>query len=683
MLIRSKLSMAFGAISVLACGAGAIAVLINSAVKSDVAQIIQCSVEKPKAAAGMAESLLNIELHRQELLAQRNPTTVEGISDQNVAKAVAEDVEHFEQHMAQCHDVDTRGVQLAVAQEDAEEIKAAKHDVALLGKIQEKFAQMKELLERQMAVTNPSLEASGAALLPVWKRQYEEITTLVQTYDLGADNQLSNEVRQIETSLSRANQTMLWSTLAILVVAGLLAWFISRTFSRPLNLLASAAHRIGEGELNTAVAFDSEDEFGLLAQAFNRMAADLQVSMDYVEGILKSMGNSLIVVQTDRTIKSVNDSTLKMLGYAESELIGQSLERVLQTQGASLQSMLDDAVQRGLNDVEFIYQTKAGLSVPVSFSASVLRDAAGATTGLVCVAQDISERKRSEDALEKTHKELLEASRQAGMAEVATGVLHNVGNVLNSVNIASSCVADSLRKSKAANLSKVVALLREHEKDLGDFFTNDPKGRQVPVYLAQLAEHLAGEQADALKELAQLQKNIEHIKDIVAMQQSYARVSGVTETLQISGLVEDALRMNASALTRHEVELVREYAEVPPVTVEKHKVLQVLVNLIRNAKYACGESNRMDKRLTVRVANGEGRIKIAISDNGVGIPAENLTRIFNHGFTTRKDGHGFGLHTGALAAKEMGGLLTVQSDGPGMGAAFTLELPLPNAGELT
>jgi len=678
MLIRSKLLMAFGAISVLACGAGAIAVLINSAVKSDVAQIVQSSVEKPKAAEGMSESLLNIGLHWQELLAQRTPTKVEGISGPNVAKAVAQDVEHFEQYLAQCHDVTTRDIQLAVAQEAAEEIKAAKHEAALLDEIRQKFAGMKELLERQVAGTNRSLEPTRTALFPVWKRQYEEITTLVQTYNVGADNELSDEVRQVETSLSHANHVMLWSIFAILVAAGLLAWFISRTFSRPLNLLASAAHRIGEGQLDTAVAFDSKDEFGLLAQAFNRMAVDLQVSMDYVEGILKSMVNSLIVVRTDRTIKSVNDSTLKMLGYTESELIGQSLERVLQTPGASLQSILDDAVQGGLSDVEFIYQTKAGLTVPVSFSASVLRGAAGVTTGLVCVAQDISKRKLSEAELEKTHKELLEASRQAGMAEVATGVLHNVGNVLNSVNIASSCVADSLRKSKAANLSKVVALLREHEKDLGDFFTNDPKGRQVPVYLAQLAEHLAGEQADALKELAQLQKNIEHIKDIVAMQQSYAKVSGVTETFQISGLVEDALRINASGLTRHEVQLVREYAEVPPITIEKHKVLQVLVNLIRNAKYACNESNRMDKRLTVGVANGEGRIKIAISDNGVGIPAENLTRIFNHGFTTRKDGHGFGLHSGALAAKEMGGSLTVHSDGSGQGAVFTLELPCQN-----
>jgi ligand-binding sensor domain-containing protein/signal transduction histidine kinase len=289
---------------------------------------------------------------------------------------------------------------------------------------------------------------------------------------------------------------------------------------------------------------------------------------------------------------------------------------------------------------------------------------------------EIEERKRMQAEVEKTHHQLLDISHQAGMAEVATGVLHNVGNVLNSVNISSSCLAENLKKSKAANLSKVVALLHEHEANLGGFLNSDPKGRQLPAYLAQLAQHLAGEQADALAELAGLQRNIDHIKEIVAMQQSYAKVSGVTQRIKIEELVEEALRMNENELMRHAVQLVREYdASLPEITVDKHKVIQILVNLVRNGKQACTETKSRDKRIIMRVANGAGRIKIFIIDNGVGIPPENLTRIFNHGFTTRKDGHGFGLHSSALAAKEMGGSLTVHSDGPGKGATFTLELP--------
>jgi signal transduction histidine kinase len=197
----------------------------------------------------------------------------------------------------------------------------------------------------------------------------------------------------------------------------------------------------------------------------------------------------------------------------------------------------------------------------------------------------------------------------------------------------------------------------------------------LPAYLGQLADQLLTDQKTAVRELDLLVKNIEHIKDVVSMQQNYARVSGVKEIINLRELMEDSLRMNTGALSRHRVEVIREFGEVPLVNIDKHRVMQILVNLIRNAKHACQESERPDRRLTVRLASGEGRIKITVADNGVGIPPDNLTRIFNHGFTTRKDGHGFGLHSGALAAKEMGGSLAVQSDGAGLGATFTLDLP--------
>jgi len=295
-------------------------------------------------------------------------------------------------------------------------------------------------------------------------------------------------------------------------------------------------------------------------------------------------------------------------------------------------------------------------------------------------ASGVLERIRAEQELENLHKQLVEASRQGGMAEIATNVLHNVGNVLNSVNISTTLLVQSVKQSKVSSLAKVVVLLQEHAHDLGEFITHDSRGKHVPAHLGQLSEHLLAEQETNVRELALLRQNIEHIKEIVAMQQNYATFGRVKEMVNVVNLVEDSLRINEGALSRHRVEVIREFETVPPLNVEKHKILQILVNLLRNAKHACQDSERADKRLTVRVAHGEGRIRISVIDNGVGIPPENLTRIFNHGFTTRKEGHGFGLHSGALAAREMGGSLIVHSDGPGQGAAFTLELPLPDAG---
>jgi signal transduction histidine kinase len=254
-------------------------------------------------------------------------------------------------------------------------------------------------------------------------------------------------------------------------------------------------------------------------------------------------------------------------------------------------------------------------------------------------------------------------------------VLHNVGNVLNSVNVSTSLLTERVRKSKVTDVGRIARLLKEHESDLGDFFSSDPKAQQIPVYLDRLFDHLAAEQSVALEELTELGKHIDHIKQIVAMQQGYAKVAGVTTMEDVLALVEDALRMNEAALERHGVSLVREYHEpLPKITVDRHKVMQILLNLIRNAKYACDEG--VDKLVTVRVIHTGQGIQIAVTDNGVGIPAENLSRIFSHGFTTRKNGHGFGLHSGALAAREMGGELRACSDGPGKGATFVLELPI-------
>jgi two-component system, NtrC family, sensor kinase len=285
--------------------------------------------------------------------------------------------------------------------------------------------------------------------------------------------------------------------------------------------------------------------------------------------------------------------------------------------------------------------------------------------------------------LQSTQQQLMDASRQAGMAEVATGVLHNVGNVLNSVNVSATLLAEKLGSSRAENLVRAARLLREQNGTLAEFLTEDTKGRLLPGYLADASDELARERQDALAEVTLLNKNIEHIKDIVAMQQNYARVSGLIETLPLEALIEDAVRMNVGAFERHRITLVRDYASVPHAAVDKHKVLQILVNLLRNAKYALDEGGADEKKLTIRLRRKDARtLAIDVTDNGVGIPAENLTRIFSHGFTTRKEGHGFGLHSAALAAQQMGGSLTAHSGGPGLGATFTLELLIaPQPGE--
>jgi PAS domain S-box-containing protein len=318
-----------------------------------------------------------------------------------------------------------------------------------------------------------------------------------------------------------------------------------------------------------------------------------------------------------------------------------------------------------------------GIEHEISTTKVPFHDRAGNVIGVVGIGLDITERKRADAELVAAYKQLLDISRQAGMAEVATGVLHNVGNVLNSVNVSANVLVEYVGKSRASDLARVTAALREHEGDLGNFVTLHPQGKHLISFLDSLDQQLTAERQAMTQEIEILLERVGHIKEIVMMQQSYAVVAGVQEQLKATDLAEDSLRLIAAAFTRHGIEIVRDYEHAPLINVDKHKALQILVNLATNAKHACAESGRSDKRITIRVVSAGPCVKISVTDNGVGIPQENLTRIFNHGFTTRKTGHGFGLHSGALAARELGGSLTVRSEGPGHGATFTLELPLP------
>jgi len=428
-------------------------------------------------------------------------------------------------------------------------------------------------------------------------------------------------------------------------------------------------------------------EFLVDISAHKQMAAALLQNQTLLATVIAELPIALVACDVRGQLTHHNRAAADLLGIPAEESL-QAIPRnpypltsqVYLADGTTPAPREDRPLARVLlgdnvRDAEFVIVRPDGSRRTVLSSAQRLVGHAGQPLGALAVIEDITERRHAEQELERVHKLLVVASRDAGMAEVATNVLHNVGNVLNSVNVSASIVSERIRKSKCVGLERVAALLSEHAPDLMTFMTGS-QGRQLPVYLQELAADLIEERDAASAELTALRGNVEHIKEIVAMQQSYARRGGVTEMVDIRTLVEDSLRMNEGAFSRHGVTLVRDLQEVPLITVDKHKVLQILVNVIRNAKYACDESGSPEKRVTVRVRAVNGTLLIAVIDTGVGIPPENLQRIFNHGFTTRKGGHGFGLHSCALAAKDLGGSLQGESAGPGQGATFTLTLPL-------
>ncbi len=285
------------------------------------------------------------------------------------------------------------------------------------------------------------------------------------------------------------------------------------------------------------------------------------------------------------------------------------------------------------------------------------------------------ERQRRKGEAEKLQQALLVMSRTAGMAEVATNVLHNVGNVLNSLNISVSLIVQQLNESKLRSLVKLVETFDQAPGGIVAFLGTE-KGKLVPSYMTSLASRLSAEQAALLLELASVTSNVDHIKMIIATQQSYAHRSDTTEVVEIATLIDDALRMGEVSFSRHGIEVSKDYEEGLTVETDRHRLLEILINVVSNARHSLKLAGQSKLRLAVELRRSAGGVSIKISDTGVGIAADNLDKIFQHGFTTKLDGHGYGLHACANAAKELGGSIAASSAGAGLGAEFTIELPL-------
>ncbi len=478
-------------------------------------------------------------------------------------------------------------------------------------------------------------------------------------------------------------------TVVSIGLAVVLSGLLGRTIARPVLQLAQTAKIIGEKkDYSMRAAVNSRrDEVGQLAASFNEMLgrieaqdAALSLSQQKMEALVHSI-DGIVWERTPDTFRFtfISRQSETILGYAPQAWLDQPdfWESKLHPQDAAkaVQTGHEKATRGEPYNFEYRMIAADGKTVWIRESGTVLVEK-GRPVAMRGIFHNVTREKLDAAELDKLNRQLIDTSRNAGMADVATGVLHNVGNVLNSVIVSTTLMRDRLRQSKIANLSRATAMFRGQNGRLAEFLTSDPKGKLLPEYLDTVAGQLNTEQAELITEMDSVGQHIEHIKEIVAMQQNYAKVSGAYENVSPVELVEDALRLNVAALERHRIELVREFApDLPKVCVDRHKFLQVFINLLRNAKHAMEDEDEPDRRMIIRMSASPDRVKIVVRDNGIGIPRENLTKIFNHGFTTKKDGHGFGLHSGANAAKEMGGSLTGHSDGPGLGAEFTLELP--------
>ncbi|MBI2481771.1 MAG: PAS domain-containing sensor histidine kinase [Planctomycetia bacterium] len=405
--------------------------------------------------------------------------------------------------------------------------------------------------------------------------------------------------------------------------------------------------------------------------AYAKLRAVLRLSLD-----------ALFIVNAQGTIEDASDSVERVFGWQPQELVGQSIRIIMPDPHHSqhdgyIQQYLETGQSQMMGRLRrFQAVRKDGTDFPCEVAVSrvdVPGRSAPAFTGLV---RDVTQQVTAEEKLEALNKQLTHAARRIGMAETASSVLHNVGNVLNSLCVSLGILEEKARNGTVSDLFKLADIVEQHLGDFGEFVTHDERGRHLPECLLQMSRQAASEQEQLQNEVRSLTKNTNHIKSIIAVQQSNANVSGLIEEVSPAELIEDAICINSASAERHRITIIREIDDVPMLRTDKQKVLQILINLVSNAKYALIESDQQDQKIQIRLQSRDDRIRIEVQDNGIGIAADVRDKLFTHGFTTRKEGHGFGLHSAAMAAGELGGTLSASSDGLGKGAVFALEVPI-------
>jgi PAS domain S-box-containing protein len=290
------------------------------------------------------------------------------------------------------------------------------------------------------------------------------------------------------------------------------------------------------------------------------------------------------------------------------------------------------------------------------------------------ISMDVTWRVRAEEREKEMQQQLLESSHQAGMAQIATGVLHNVGNILNSLGIANNTARRELKTLRVEQLEQAASLLRSNRDTLADFLAHDERGRHLPDYLCALSDQIAAHSRAIHAELETTEQLLRHLSDVVAVQQQLAHAGGRREMLHVDELIETALLVQAAEF--RQIEIVREYEELPTIVSDRHKLLQILVNLLSNARHAVQAGDRRNRRILLKLARDGDHVRVTVEDTGIGMTEEVLSQIWRFGFTTKKNGHGFGLHNSANAAQEIGATLTAHSDGVGQGSRFVLRIPL-------
>lgn len=429
---------------------------------------------------------------------------------------------------------------------------------------------------------------------------------------------------------------------------------------------------------------------------------------------LRVLRSKIVMVDDEPGNMKAVQKHLSGLGYENFVAVPDSTQAIDVVKQEQPDLVLLDIVMPGVNGLELLKQIRSKQQwreLPVviltaSSDPNIKRDslAAGATdflakpvdrhelalrlqnvlTTKALYDEKVNRAEQLEKEIQQQAEQLANAEHQgelryiAGKAEIATDVLHNIGNALQSVKTGASLVSYAVRESRLPLMKRAVDLFSDHEDDIASFMTQDERGKILPSYLIELCDSLLNERDQITTEIQLLEKHLEHISAVLSTQQKYAALCNVTDEFQLADLVTDVEELLSCSLANSGIEVIREFANVPSIHTDRQKLMQVVLNVVKNAIESIKLYNpAQGGRLMISVASTTGgKVSMRVADNGAGITEENRKKVFVHGFSTKRDGHGFGLHSCANIMKELGGSIEVNSSGPGQGATFSLSLPV-------
>jgi len=539
------------------------------------------------------------------------------------------------------------------------------------------------------------------------------------------DNEILGRVRIAYTTHridEASKQFLYYSLMSSSALIIFLAYCIYIVFKqgalRPIQHLADGAKRIVAGNFEERVKFFTNNELGQLTLSFNDMMdrlkesiaekddaihqmAELNKNLEKrviertqkladsdarVRAIVSAAPEAIISLDDDGFIDSINPAAERIFNMGAKNIIGLHSSRLISKQDSPrfshiMQATGSSRVVLTAKHENSVYELEGkrfdGSFFPMELVVNPM--IFDGKNMYICIMRDVTKRKEMENSLAEAQHQLMESAHQAGMAEIATGVLHNIGNILNSVNISSEQIMKAVKSSKVSGLMKANALLDEHLDCLGDYLMNDPKGKMLPQYYFKLSHMIQDEIYQIGEETTTLMSKIGMMKEVIHTQQSYAKGGFLTERCMLTSLIDDAIAIQQQSLYQAGVSLSRNYQFEGQCIIHKSKLIQVMTNLIKNGKEAMQSNDLQNKSKKLMIEtkdNEDGTASLLVTDNGIGVQDKNLKKIFNHGFTTKVDGHGFGLHMSANSMTEMQGSLSVTSRGKDKGTTFIITVPI-------